>query len=114
MDRAKLIAAMEAAATVKPKAVQAFGETVYVRALTVAEVEEQTADAEAKKDKARIARGVARVLCDESGTRLFDPDSAADVALISKQPWAALRTILAASNVVNGDGSGAAEKPGNA
>jgi len=100
MDRASLMAAMEAAASSKPLPVDvpAWGGTVYVRQLTVAEVEEQTEDTEQKADKHRIARATARVLCDEHGVRLFDPRSDADVALIGRQPWNVLRAILAKSN----------------
>lgn len=95
MDRASLIAAMQAVAAEKPKAVTVpkWG-TVYVRQLTVAEVDTQAADTADKGDKNRIARGACRVLCDESGARLFDPDDATDVALLASQPWALLRQVL--------------------
>lgn len=109
MDRATLIAAMQAAASVKPKAVQveALGGTVYVRALTVAEIEEQSEPAaDGKPDKARIARATARILCDENGQRFFDPSNDADVALISALPWNVLKQISAASNELNGAGEG--------
>ncbi len=98
MKREELIAAMQATATEAPRAVEVpkWG-TVYVRDVTVAEVEEQTQDTADKKDKQRIARGVARILCDERGNRLFDPDDPDDVALIAKQPWRMLSKIIAAS-----------------
>lgn len=104
MNRKELIAAMEAAASVKPKAVhvQGWKGTVYIRALTVAEVEEQTADTENTKDKRRIARGACRVICDENGERVFDPDSDEDVTLLSRQPWAILQGVLAEANKFNG------------
>lgn len=98
MDRASLIAAMKAVAAEKPRAVTVpkWG-TVYVRQLTVAEVDEQAADTKDKDDKNRIARSACRVLCDESGVRVFDPDDANDVALLASQPWAMLRKVLATS-----------------
>lgn len=98
MNRAEFITALQASAAQKPRAVfvKGWGE-VYLRALTVAEVEEQTADTEAKKDKNRLARSAARLLCDKQGVRLLDPDNADDVALLAKQPWAMLHQILSAS-----------------
>lgn len=98
MDRNALIAAMQATAAALPVAVEVPGwGTVHVRQITVAEVEAQTADTEAKDDKRRLARAAARVICDEGGDRLFDPSSEADLALISEQPWDLLRRVLEAS-----------------
>lgn len=95
MNREELIAAMTATADAKPRAVKVpkWG-TVYVRDVTVEEAEAHADDTKDGKDKNRIARGAARVLCDESGKRLFDPDSDADVALLAKQPWPLLRKVL--------------------
>ena len=96
MNRADLIAAMEATAAQAPRAVTVpkWGQ-IYVRDITVAEVDEQTADTSDPKDKRRIARGAARVICDEAGKRLFDPDNEVDVTLLAKQPWKLLRLVLA-------------------
>lgn len=107
MDRATLIAAMQATAAEKPIAVQVpkWG-TVYVRQVTVAEVEEQTADTEKRDDKFRMARGACRVLCDANGKRLFDPNSDADVKLIAAQPWPLLRRVLSASDGETDPGNG--------
>lgn len=105
MDRAALIAAMQATASSAPSSVEVPGwGTVYVRQLTVAEVEEQAADTADGQDKHRIARAAARVLCDASGERLMDPRSDDDVALIAAQPWSLLRRVLELSE----------SKPGNA
>lgn len=95
--RDALIAAMQATAAQTPVAVEVpkWG-TVYVRAITVEEVEAQEADTEGK-DKRRIARGAARVLCDAEGNRIFNPDSEADIDLIARQPWPLLRRVLAAA-----------------
>lgn len=115
MNRQELIAAMEAAASAKPKAIPVPGwkGTVYVRALTVAEVEEQTADTENTKDKRRIARGACRVICDESGQRVFDPDNDEDVTLLSRQPWAILQGVLAEANKFNAVSEEGAEEAKN-
>lgn len=98
MDRAALIAAMQATASAKPKpvTVPVWG-TVYVRSLTVAEVEEQADDTANKDDKNRIARGAARLICDEKGKRLFDPANKDDIALLASQPWDLLRVVVSAS-----------------
>ena len=105
MDRAALILAMQATASAKPKPVTVPGwGAVHVRSLTVAEVEEQTADTANKDDKNRIARGAARLICDEKGKRLFDPTNADDVALLASQPWELLRRVIEASNAeIEGD-----------
>lgn len=101
MDRAALIAAMQATAAEKPVAVTVpkWGK-VWVRQVTVAEVDAQQADDEAatKDDKNKLARGACRVICDETGARLFDPNKPEDVALLAAQPWALLRKVLAASD----------------
>ena len=98
MTRDELIAFMRSTADEKPTKVEVKGwGVVYVRSLTVAEVQEQTDDTADKKDKNLLARGVARLLCDEKGKRLFDPDNAEDVKLLASQPWKLLRPILAAS-----------------
>jgi hypothetical protein len=105
MDRQALIAAMQATAAAVPVAVSVDGwGTVHVRQVTVAEVEQQTADADAQKDKRRLARAAARVLCDEKGRRIFDPDNDADVDLISAQPWDLLRRVLEASQSASDPG----------
>ena len=99
MDRATLIAAMRATAAAAPASVDVPGwGTVYVRQLTVAEVEEQAADTEGAQDKDRIARPAARVLSDADGQRVFDPKSEEDVALLAGQPWTLLRQVLELSD----------------
>lgn len=96
MNREKLIAAMRANAAPKPVAVQINGYgTVYVRKLTVAEVDAQTEEA-SKGNK--LARAAARLLCDEEGVRLFNPDSEEDVKLLASQPWEDVSEILSAAN----------------
>lgn len=107
MNRDELIKAMQETAAAPPTPVKVKGwGTVYIRALMVSEVEDEPDDGD-KKDKHRIARAAAKVLCDEAGKRLFDPENEADVALIAKQPWPLLR------KVVNASGSQFGDEPGN-
>lgn len=107
MDRETLLAAMRETARAKPTPVKvAEWGTVYIRNLTVAEVEEQADDTSDKKDKNRIARAAARVIADEKGKRIFDPNNADDISLIASQPWSLLRKVLQASGSELGDPSG--------
>src|SRR5262245_49531589 len=95
--RDELIAAMQATAARKPRAVEteAWG-TVYVRDITVAEVDEQQAEEQEDEDdkRTRIARGAARIICDAEGNRIFDPESKADVELLASQPWPLLSAVI--------------------
>ena len=86
MDRAALLAGMEAAAAAaaKPMPVEVpeWGSTVYVRStLTVADIEEMPVAGE-KGTRRAISRSAARVLCDEAGALLFDPAKEEDIAFL--------------------------------
>ena len=95
MTLADLMAAMQQTASVAPKSVDVPGwGVVYVREMTVGEVEEQTEDTAEPKDRQRIARAAARIICDETGKRLFDPANQEHVDLIAKQPWRLLRKVV--------------------
>ena len=100
--REEIIAAMRLTATEAPRAVTVpkWG-TVYVRDITVAEIEEQTNDTADKKDKHSIARAAARVLCDVDGTLLFNPNDPEDVALLARQPWKLLSAVITEGNAGN-------------
>lgn len=116
MDRAALIAAMTATAAgaAAPRPVDVPGwPRVYVRVLTVAEVDENTESDNASTDKRRLARGAARVMCDEAGVRLFDANNDADVTLISSQPWPLLQAVVAKANAANGTSEVGAAEAGN-
>lgn len=102
--RAAIRAAMQKAATAagkpRPVTVAVWG-TVFVRDVTVAEVNADTAEDEdgvADKKKSSIARRACRVICDEDGTRLYDPKNADDVALLLAQPWSLLQKVLTAAD----------------
>ncbi|MEO8630198.1 MAG: hypothetical protein ABI612_19185 [Betaproteobacteria bacterium] len=95
MNREELRAAMQVTAKEKPRAVEVKGwGTVYIRSLTVGEVDDQAEDTANKKDKKRIARAAARLLCDENGQRLFDHDNDEDLDLIAAQPWKLLSAVV--------------------
>lgn len=81
---------------------------VWVRVLTCADVDEAKAD---PGDKLRIARGVARVLCDADGVLLFDPSNEEDVKSIASLPWADLSGIL--TQAENGAGAVEGGEQGN-
>ena len=96
MNRDQLIEAMRVTASAKPRPIDVpqWGR-VYLRDITVAEVELQAEVDIDKADKNKMARAAARVLCDENGVRLFDPENADDVNLIAAQPWSILRRLFA-------------------
>lgn len=83
---------------------------VWVRPTTVDDVEAQTdqGDANQPMTKGRMARAAARVITDEHGTRLFDPNNAEHIALLGQQPWSLLRKVLEASDVTPGNSPSAA------
>jgi hypothetical protein len=114
MTREELIAAMQATAAQKPRAVEVKGwGTVYVRSPTVEEVDAdvgaQGEDEDGAPDKRRIARGAARMICDEQGRRIFDPSNPADLDLLAKQPWPMLRLITSADEEPPGGNSASAK-----
>lgn len=92
-SRESLIALMRETAVQKPRAVDVPGwGLIHIRKITVGEFDE--ALDESSKDKNRLARRAALLLCDEAGERLFDPDDAEDVALLARQPLELLRDAL--------------------
>lgn len=117
MNRAELMAAMQATATEKPRkiTIKGWGD-VYVRNLTVAEVDEQSQEQRQGADETvdpntlspvelmrrnkgyRLARSAARLICDENGKKLFDRDNPDDVALLASQPWKYLHQVLNTSD----------------
>lgn len=80
----------------KPVEVPGWG-TVYVRPLTVAQVDLQQQEAKREgADPLRFARAAARMLCDEHGVLLFDANSKEDLDLLAAQSWDQLRLLLEA------------------
>lgn len=95
MNREELISGMKAAAkqTLHKVTLQGIGD-VYTRELTVAEVETEKELAalfeDGQTDKRPIARGACKLICDESGVLLLDPQNEEDVALVASLPWRVL------------------------
>lgn len=86
-----------AAKPVLVKGVTVEGQPVYIRPLTVAEVDgqaEDTPDTEDVTEKTRLAKGAAKLICTEEGERLLDPANPAHLAVLNKLPWSTLRTII--------------------
>ena len=102
MNRDELIAAMKADGADAPVKVEVrrWG-TLYVRVPTVAEVEaaQKEDEDEAAQEGADIhvfARSAARLICDETGKRIFDPDNPNDIELLAARRWADLQQIITA------------------
>jgi hypothetical protein len=104
MNREQLLAAMDQLAVEKPRAVHIKGlGDIHIREITVGEIDDQIADNADKKNKRAVARGACRLLCDEDGNRLLDPEDPEDVARMAKQP---LRVLVAINKA-------AEDEPGN-
>lgn len=73
----------------------------YVKQLTVAEINAQTADTTSKDDKKAFARAAARVIVEPDGTRVFDPLKDEDISFLAGQPWALLQKVVSASDRFN-------------
>ena len=87
ITREKLIAAMQATASPKlvPVTVEPWG-ALYVKPQTVEEADEASEfKAPPGTKQHNLARGAARIICDEDGNRIFDPNNESDVELLSKQ-----------------------------
>lgn len=96
MNLKELLAQMDAAITEGRKAkdvtIRGLGK-IYVRELTIGEVEDHIRDTETNKGKRGLARGACRLLCDENGKRLLDPDNVEHVAKMAEMPLRALTAI---------------------
>lgn len=110
MNREQLIAAMKATAGAAPKKFEVEGwGTIYLKPLTVEQCDLQQQESEVEgKDRLRFARGIARLICDEHGALLFDPESAEDLELIAQQPWESLKKLI-----VKGDEENATSEQGS-
>ncbi len=99
MNKAALRARILATANPKPMPVNvpAWGE-VFIRTLTVGDIESFSADA-APTNKA--ARGIARVLCNAAGELIFDPNDEDDLKAINGLRADSLQAINAANAKVN-------------
>lgn len=104
MDRSSLIAAIKAATSAPPKAVEGLPlGPVWVRPFTVADMQAQSARrmaADAATPNQAMAVSLAQCLCDADGVRLFNPESTADIDMLAALEWRHAQRILA---VANGD-----------
>lgn len=80
--------------------VKGWGE-VYIRSITLAEIEAQEEDKSDPKDKFRIARSLTRVIVDPEGAAVYDPEDDEDVKLIASQPWPLIRRLTKAIDEVD-------------
>lgn len=83
---------------------------VFVRPLLVGEIESMSSDAD---PKLQTARGIARMLCDESGELLFDSTSADDLFAINRLRASSLNLIHQAMEKINPTEPDAAVDLGN-
>jgi hypothetical protein len=106
---AQQLRALMAASQLQPLPVDVPGwGTVMVKRMTVADVDAAALAKlpegldPAELERMRTARGVAAVVCDASGQRIFDPNNLDDLRLISAQPWDEMSRIIEASSGLNG------------
>lgn len=106
MNRTELLAAMAATAAMLPEPVDVAGwGTVYIKRLSVGDVTSIASDPDPMTDT--HAKGVARILCDETGALLFPPDPATGkidpegLAMIKAQPYALLIELVKRSARLN-------------
>lgn len=57
---------------------------MYIRELSIGELQAQINDTEGKKDLRGLARGACRLLCDEHGVQLMDPNNESHVTEMMK------------------------------
>lgn len=111
-----LFKAMDKTAAVKPRPVSIPGwPQLYVRALTVGEVEDRPdrpKESNAPDKNRVICRGVAEVLCNEKGVRVFDANNPAHIEKLAKQPFFLLQKILDEVSQFNGLNNEAVEQLG--
>ncbi len=80
MNRAQFLAARDKAASTPIKVTISGWGTIYLREYTIGDSDAYLANKENKEpERKQLARNVCRRLCDEGGTRLFDPTSEKDI-----------------------------------
>lgn len=111
MNKADLRARILATADPKPTSIEVDGwGTVYVKPLTVGDIESFSVDTD---PALKAARSIARVLCDEAGELIFDPQSAEDLFAINRLPLSAISVINGAVEKMNASTEEAAINLGN-
>ena len=105
MNLDQLLAAMDrlGAEMSKPRLVPIKGlGDVHVREITIGEIDAQIEDTADAKNKRGIARGACRVLADEDGNRLLDPDNPSHVEKMARLPLRVLTAINKAAELDDG------------
>jgi hypothetical protein len=100
MDRASLIAAFNSMPLeVRPVTIPGWG-TFHVRELTLGDMDllNNAKRAEGTAAVAALAMSAASMICDESGTLLFDVNNKDDIALLSRQGFRRLSKVLEVAN----------------
>lgn len=111
MDKAALRERILATANPKPSPVEVEGwGTVYVKPLTVGDIESFNSDTD---PALKAARSIARVLCDEHGELIFDANSPEDLFAINRLPLNSISVINGAVDRLNGNSEEAAVDLGN-
>lgn len=96
----QLLAAMDSMAIEKPRPVSIKGlGDVHIREITIGEIDAQIADTANDKNKRAVARGACRLLADEEGNRLLDPDNKDHVDRMAKLPLRVLKEINKAAEL---------------
>ena len=111
MTKDELRAKVLATANPKPMPVEMEGlGIVYVKPLTVGDIEALNADTD---PALKAARSIARVLCTEGGELLFDPGSPEDLFAINRLPLNTITLINGAVEKINASTSEEAIDLGN-
>ena len=79
---------------------------VYFRTLTVGEILAQQKDVQGAgtENQTALARALCRTLVNEDNSYVFNPDDAADVAIVLTLPWQLVKVAMEQSNKHNGLG----------
>ena len=111
MNKAQLRERILATANPKPTPIEVEGwGTVYVKPLTVGDIESFNDDTD---PALKAARSIARVLCDEAGELLFDPSSPEDLFAINRLPLNSISVINGAVEKMNASSQAEAIDLGN-
>lgn len=107
MKREDLIARIKAASNPKPASVEVPGlGAVFVRVMTAFDADGMRKKLETlpKDDGCQIGRMLATVLCDQTGSPLFNLDDAEAVLMLSKLPQDTAAAVLRAANEATSPG----------
>lgn len=104
MTRDELRAALAALSSPPPVKVESHGKAFFVRTLTAYDSDQIRVFAERYRDTedgCSTGRILAQLLCDPAGELLFDPESLADVLMLSKLEPGLRDELMAAARRIN-------------